>query len=682
MGKISKICARVGKWFKKYFSIPLFTGMLLLGIQQSYFPAHAVETQTFNITYSGNKIQGESVWYQGHWSHNTSDYFWIEKVSTANNGDVTYRLYAGLRCHGYGSNHDAWAATYQIKINGQTFNIGPNGKWWDRDIAGNGCWKNGGGDTFITTLKAGQTYNISVYVKNPNGATASQWYGNITIPQVTYYQNIQARYQNSDGSWGNYSSVKSSNANYNTTYSWSRAADGTYKAASVSYKVTQANTKYVDVYRQVYTDSIDHWMWGFTKGEGNNGDKRAWKINTTSFTKRAGQGYTLAAGDAVRVPNGFKLSNTFGTASINGKWSSFNLGYSGSQPTGNMYIEFDYSPVSYKINYNMNGGTNASSNPSTYNVLYGVNFATPTRPGYNFLGWYINGTKVSGINVGANASFSSESDMYNKLGSRTTGDKTVEARWEKNSYTISIDPNGGSYNGSTGVTKINQAPGKFVEINQIPTRSGYTFIGWKRSGSGSLHSGHSYNQSGITQYEKADSDGTAYTNYKMNFDNTTNTGYAYPSIQYFSYGYTSGHTYRLSVDVRVNKSSNNEYAHIRHSAFVNNWVAPSTTVNYLTNGWEHRTVERTFTGTTSEQSGTNYNIYPFVEFYAGIAGGKRGVLDFDMKNLTIYDVTAGKYVTSNHNSIKNGATVDVGKGDTTITAVWVPNGHIKYCVDV
>ena len=427
-----------------------------------------------------------------------------------------------------------------------------------------------------------------------------------------------------------------------------------------------------------YTNYIDHWMWGFTKGEGNNGDKRAWKIKTTSFTKRAGQGYTLAAGDAVRVPNGFSLSNTFGTASINGKWSSFNLGYSGSQPTKNMYIEYDYSPISYSISYNMNGGTNASSNPSTYNVLYGVNFATPTRPGYNFLGWYINGNKVSGINVGANASFSSESDMYNKLSSRTTGDKTVEARWEKNSYTISIDPNGGSYNGSTGVTKINQAPGKFVEINQIPTRSGYTFIGWKRSGSGSLHSGHSYNQSGITQYEKADSDGTAYTNYKMNFDNTTNTGYAYPSIQYFSYGYTSGHTYRLSVDVRVNKSSNNEYAHIRHSAFVNNWVAPSTTVNYLTNGWEHRTVERTFTGTTSEQSGTNYNIYPFVEFYAGIAGGKRGILDFDMKNLTIYDVTAGKYVTSNHNSIKNGATVDVGKGDTTITAVWVPNNTITY----
>ena len=343
---------------------------------------------------------------------------------------------------------------------------------------------------------------------------------------------------------------------------------------------------------------------------------------------------------------------------------------SGTGTSTTLYAQWT-PPYKYKVAYNGNGATGGSMSNSehTYDTAKNLTANGYTRNGYTFLGWstspngsvqYSNGQSVKNLTATNGATV------------------TLYAQWKVNNYTVSIDPNGGSYNGTTGITKISQALGTAVEINQIPTRSGYTFIGWKRSGSGSLHSGHSYNQSGITQYEKAYSDGTAYTNYKMNFDNTTNAGYAYPSIQYFSYGYTSGHTYRLSVDVRVNKSSNNEYAHIRHSAFVNNWVAPSTTVNYLTNGWEHRTVERTFTGTTSEQSGTNYNIYPFVEFYAGIAGGKRGILDFDMKNLTIYDVTAGKYVTSNHNSIKNGATVDVGKGDTTITAVWVPNNTITY----
>ena len=381
-------------------------------------------------------------------------------------------------------------------------------------------------------------------------------------------------------------------------------------------------------------------------------------------------------------------NNKVGT--INGSWNM----------THNISAYISTAPNKVSIAYHINGGT---VNSSTYSInqygyvqnssgpwfhkisygssddLYNASTFGLTKTGYSFIGWENSNT---GTFYDQDTQYGS-AQYYGKSTSDTTEtaasvDCYLKAKWKINTYTVSINPNGGSYNGTTGITKINQAQGKTVEINQIPTRKGYTFVGWTRSGSGSLHSGNSDNRSGITQYEKADADGTAYTNYKMNFNNTTNAGYAYPSIQYFSYGYTSGHTYRLSVDVRVNKSSGNEYAHIRHSAFVNNWVAPSTTVNYLTNGWEHRTVERTFTGTTSEQNGTSQNIYPFVEFYAGVAGGKTGVLDFDMKNLTIYDVTAGNYITSNYSNIKNGATVDVGKGDTTITAVWVPNNTIYY----
>ena len=513
MGKISKICARVGKCFKKYFSIPLFTGMLLLGIQQSYFPAHAVETQTFNITYSGNKIQGESVWTNGHggywysWGydpeHNTSDYFWIEKGSTANNGDVTYYFYAGLRCHGRGSDHtnpngsSVWQATYQININGRTFNIGPNGKWWDRDIAGNGCWKNGGGDTFKTTLKAGQTYSISVYVKNQDGATASQWSGKISIPQVAYYQNIQARYQNADGTWGNYSSVKSGNANYNTTYSWSRAADSTYKAASVSYKVTQANTKYVDVYRQVYSLKV-------------TGDSGVESIS--------GNGDYYAGSTAYptyKIKTGYHVTSFVGQGSDSGKtWTEHNNKMGTINDTwGMVYNRAGYlytAPNTVSIAYGVNGGTinssqysinqygyvqNNSSNPWFHTVSYGssddpynASSFGLTKAGYTFAGWQ---NEKTGTIYNQDTAYGSTS-YYGTSTSDTTANSAsvscyVKAVWNPNKYTVAYNPNKGSGSMSPDTVTYNTA---YKTKKNTFTRTGYTFNGWN---------------------EKADGTGTAWT---------------------------------------------------------------------------------------------------------------------------------------------------------------------------
>lgn len=64
--------------------------------------------------------------------------------------------------------------------------------------------------------------------------------------------------------------------------------------------------------------------------------------------------------------------------------------------------------------------------------LYGVDFKNePIKNGYRFLGWYIGNQKVTGINVGANAAFSSSDDLYAKLKTRTTGNQTVTAKWEK-----------------------------------------------------------------------------------------------------------------------------------------------------------------------------------------------------------------------------------------------------------
>ena len=86
----------------------------------------------------------------------------------------------------------------------------------------------------------------------PSGTTTlyAQWKIN------SYKQIVKVRYQNADGTWGSYSNVINANYLYGATVSWSREADATYKAASISYTVTQANTKYIDIYRNTHTVTL------------------------------------------------------------------------------------------------------------------------------------------------------------------------------------------------------------------------------------------------------------------------------------------------------------------------------------------------------------------------------------------------------------------------------------------
>ena len=91
---------------------------------------------------------------------------------------------------------------------------------------------------------------------------------------------------------------------------------------------------------------------------------------------------------------------------------------------------------------------------STCNVLYGVTFATPTKTGYDFVGWYdAKGNKITGINEGCNAKFSDTADLYSKLKTRTTGNISVTARWTPHNYTISYNLNSGSASNKTSYNR-------------------------------------------------------------------------------------------------------------------------------------------------------------------------------------------------------------------------------------
>lgn len=223
--------------------------------------------------------------------------------------------------------------------------------------------------------------------------------------------------------------------NYGTSYSITdiRATTGhTYNgvhSGSTSGTITGTTSVVLSFSTNWYNNYCQCWTWGYKNGEGNNGSRNAFHIGDVSWSGKYGTSVAWTADKAKASPNGFTMRNSIGSSSHSGSWTSYNLPYTFTQPAKECYAEYDYDPVSYSITYTMNGGTNNSSNPSSYNVLYGVTFGNPTRSGYDFKGWTIGGSAVTGINPGANASFSSIDDLYNKCASRTTGNKTVVANW-------------------------------------------------------------------------------------------------------------------------------------------------------------------------------------------------------------------------------------------------------------
>ena len=78
----------------------------------------------------------------------------------------------------------------------------------------------------------------------------------------------------------------------------------------------------------------------------------------------------------------------------------------------------------------------------------------PTRYGYTFLGWYLENTYINKV------TFPYE----------VTQNITLYAKWEKNTYNVHFELNGGKGVSDLKVSVINEEP--------IPTRKGYTFLGW------------------------------------------------------------------------------------------------------------------------------------------------------------------------------------------------------------
>ena len=134
-------------------------------------------------------------------------------------------------------------------------------------------------------------------------------------------------------------------------------------------------------------------------------------------------------------------------------------------------ITATFTANTYTVAYNGNGATGGGTANSshTYNSAKALTTNGFTRTGYTFAGW----------NTQANGSGTNYSDNQSvtNLSSTQGATVTLYALWTKVSHKLTVNPNGGTYAGSTSNKTYTQKYGTTVNVVD-PTRTGYTFGGW------------------------------------------------------------------------------------------------------------------------------------------------------------------------------------------------------------
>ena len=132
--------------------------------------------------------------------------------------------------------------------------------------------------------------------------------------------------------------------------------------------------------------------------------------------------------------------------------------------TGNIVVSASCVPegVAYTVTYNANSGT---VSPTSEQIAENAHptFPIPTRSGYNFKGWQVNGSGTA---------YTDPEDYT------VTGDVTFVASWAA-LYTVTFDSNGGS----SSPTAQSVEDGSTFSFPSAGTKTHYTFDGWTSTGS-------------------------------------------------------------------------------------------------------------------------------------------------------------------------------------------------------
>ena len=192
-------------------------------------------------------------------------------------------------------------------------------------------------------------------------------------------------------------------------------------------------------------------------------------LNTNGGTINSGNVTSYTYGVGATLPTAGDMTYTGHT--FVGWYDNENLTGSpvtaiGGTETGNKEYWAKWEANAYTVTLNTNGGTINSGNVTEY--TYGVGATLPTAgdmtyTGHTFVGWYDN-ENLTGSPVTA-------------ISNTETGNKEYWAKWEANTYTVTLNTNGGTIN-SGNVTGYTYGVGATLPTADDMTYTGHTFVGW------------------------------------------------------------------------------------------------------------------------------------------------------------------------------------------------------------
>ena len=399
----------------------------------------------------------------------------------------------------------------QWTANGYTLTVNPSGGTWNNTTSNSTFSQNYGTTKTIEnpTPPAGYTVNFNGNgISNPSALVSTKTFDKWTLSGA-----------------GSFSG---------TTYTFG-AGNGTLTASYRNGAIVLPS-----VTREGYT--FNGWYTALTGGSlvGKGGTSYTPTSSTTLYARWTANSYTLTVN-----PNGGTWNNTTSN-------STFTQNYGTTKAIAN-----PTPPAGYKVTFDGNGGSTPAALTSTKTFskwtlsgkgsLSGTTFTfgagdgtltasytngaitlpTPTREGYKFVGWYTD--KTAGTLAGTGGA------KYTP-----TAAVTLYARWTVNGYTLTVNPSGGTWNGTTSASQFTQNYGTTKAIANPTPPAGYkvtfngnggstpsaltstkTFSKWTLSGAGSF--------SGTT-YTFGEGDGTltaSYTNGAITLPTPTREGYTF-----------------------------------------------------------------------------------------------------------------------------------------------------------